>query len=973
MAEYTDPLPTDKDLPNTNAVIRQTDCQYTFGKENMTAILKFKGTVADVAKMAAGFREGYQVKLSDVTKYDGLGQAVTGITGPGKVVNSNCTTTTGCAVATIVISFPYDGYTAINISDPPKRTITTWNEKSTDYEFPLEIYAGEDKPNAGDFEAWKNEKNKNIQNYKEFKYVPEGQTEAVELDEKTKLLAQKWYAGIESVRRAYPEVIRVTNYINYQSGKDDQTDKTLFNKINEKPNLYYIDTTPSSVWSGKFKDFSWLKASYDINTEATEYEGVWNITVTESWLGLDPNDRGGWDTNLYGQSGQGGTRWQFASTTPKKAGGKDSSGNTETTTKRGRVNRTTFQNQTDLVEVDLANQFHAVDANSFSSTSTRSLRSTVVPALQTIRMPEVSFIGDDAFNGAANLQDIDLENQISYLGERVFKDCTSMEMAIVLPDIYDLPASTFEGCTSLNAWTGDDGLIIGGSVVTIGESCFKDCSSLEKVICQNAITSIGANAFDGDVKLASFSVPTDSTGSITLGDEAFKGCEKLADIEIPVGTITVGTDTFDGAFDDEVTVKAPKSFLTNLPNTSSYNYIYPAFVTSIANDEFKDDTRLKSVVFSDAITASGNNSFNGCTSLEKVVIGSGITTFGNYVFQGCSSLTDVTLGENQTQLGIRMFFNCTSLETLTLPETVTNIRNEVFRNCTSLTSLELPEGLTNLGNTAFQACTALKSVIMPENETGSLTLGDSVFTGCSALERVDLPVGTLTVGSTTFSNALASECWIKAPFNSNLVGSIPSGKLVNYIYPSFTTSIAANEWKDNTKLKSVALPDTITNIGHDAFRNTSITTFTVPPLITTLVYQMFYQCLTLESLDLNNVTEVGADICNGCSALDELLNADKLVTIGQRAFMGTAITEFTGGSNLATVGASAFKNCTALTEATFPAATTSMGATVFQGCTSLTEITMTGKEMATVQGMTNYPFGLTTGQVIHCSDGDITI
>jgi hypothetical protein len=56
-----------------------------------------------------------------------------------------------------------------------------------------------------------------------------------------------------------------------------------------------------------------------------------------------------------------------------------------------------------------------------------------------------------------------------------------------------------------------------------------------------------------------------------------------------------------------------------------------------------------------------------------------------------------------------------------------------------------------------------------------------------------------------------------------------------------------------------------------------------------------------------------------------------------------------------------------------PAAVTSIGADVFKYCSGLTAITMEETDMATVQAMTNYPFGLTTGQVIHCTDGDITI
>lgn len=786
----TTTFPADKTLPNTDSVIRQIDCQYSFGKERVSIILKFKGDATEVASLAASYREGTRVKVSDLTsKFTELSVLPSGsLEASGKVTQSNCTTTTGCATASIAVSVPYKSKMSLSFDEPDKRIIVTWAEKSTDYEFGLEVYAGEGGngcADAGDFEGWKNEKNKNIQNYKEFKYLPEGATEPVELKGKTLELAQKFYAGIESVRRAYPEVIRTTQYFNYKADEDN-VDNTLIQKIKEKPKLYYRDQTPNPVWQSKFANFDWLKASYDVNCEPTEYAKLWNMTITETWLGIDTVERGTWDDNLYGADG---TRWKFAvsgNQAQASADGNPVNGN-------GRVNPTTFQNQNNIKNLDLNNAYTAVDANSFKANPTRGLRSvsTGIPDLETITMPSVSFIGDDAFNGAANLKSINLTNNITYLGERVFQGCTSMTEAIIKPWIYDLPASTFEGCTSLDAPSGSP-LKIGGLVKTIGASAFKDCTSLTSVSCENAITSVGDNAFENDDALTSFTMGLNSTGSITIGDEAFKGCEKLADIELPVPTITLGTDTFDGAFDDEVTVKAPKSFLSNLPGTSSYTYIYPAFVDTMAQDEWRDDTRLLGAVVCDAITSIPVQAFRGCS------------------------------------------------------------------NCTSVT-----------------------------------------------------------------------------------------------------------------------LPDTTTSIGHDAFRNSGITSFTVPPLLTgTLNYQAFYQCTALETFDFNNITVVGNDCFSGASSLNELLNADKLTTIGQRAFMGTAITEFNGGSGLTTINASAFKNCTALATMLVPSSVTTIGATAFENTGSSEtppEFTMDGKDVATVQAMTNYPWGARTGTVFHCSDGDITI
>lgn len=984
-------FPTDKQLPNTDTIIRQTDCQYSFGKEAVNLTLKFLGDTKTAVGLAASYRQGTRVAVSDLTgKFTELNNVLpTGqLEAYGKITASTSTTKTGSAQANITVTVPYKAKISLSSGggdDPEKRIIVTWSEKSTDYEFPLEIYAGDGESasecNAGNLEAWKQEKNKNIQNYKEFKYSVEGESEPVALEGRTLELAQKIYEGIESVRRAYPEVIRTTQYLNYKAD-EDKVDNTLISQIQEKPKLYYRDQTPAPIWQSKFDNFDWLKASYDVNTEATEYQKLWNITVTETWIGCDIDEKGTWDDDLYGPDG---TRWKFASAQNQAQANVDGNpvqGN-------GRVNNTTFENQNNIKKLDLNNAYTAVDANSFKATPTRGLRSvsTGIPDLEEITMPSVSFIGDDAFNGAANLKSINLTNNITYLGQRVFQGCTAMTEAVIEPWIYDLPASTFEGCTSLDAPSGSP-LKIGGLVKTIGDSAFKDCTSLTSVSCENAITSVGDNAFENDEALTSFSIGLNSTGSITIGDEAFKGCEKLADIELPVPTITVGTDSFDGAFDDEVTVKAPKSFLSNLPNTSSYNYIYPAFVTSIAADDFKNDTRLKSVAMSDEVTFLGGASFYGCTSLQSATLSNSLTEIKSSTFQGCTSLTSINI-----------------------PEGVTSIAGYAFYGCTSFTEMDLPEALTTLGNSAFQSCTSLKSVIMPENETGSLTLGNDVFKGCSALERVDLPVGTLTVGTNTFSNALASECWIKAPFNSNLVGSIPSGKLVNYIYPSWTTSIASGEWQNNTTLKSAAIPDGVTSIGGNAFNGCSnldkfvcddatswcSKSFGAPWLVGTYwdLYEgsekvtsltlagapsarCFYRNKSLVSVTIpEGVTSSGSSSFEACQNLTTVTLPSTLTTIPQYSFHACpALTTINIPSGVTSIGQMALRNCTSLTTLTIPSATTTINANAFQymGPTgSSVEVTMEGKTTTDVQGMTNYPWGLRSGSTIHCTDADITI
>jgi len=62
---------------------------------------------------------------------------------------------------------------------------------------------------------------------------------------------------------------------------------------------------------------------------------------------------------------------------------------------------------------------------------------------------------------------------------------------------------------------------------------------------------------------------------------------------------------------------------------------------------------------------------------------------------------------------------------------------------------------------------------------------------------------------------------------------------------------------------------------------------------------------------------------------------------------------------------------------TIPDSVTSIGDYTFSDCSGLMSVTFEGKDKATVQGMSNYPFGLEcaneNGVTIHCTDGDIQV
>ena len=123
-----------------------------------------------------------------------------------------------------------------------------------------------------------------------------------------------------------------------------------------------------------------------------------------------------------------------------------------------------------------------------------------------------------------------------------------------------------------------------------------------------------------------------------------------------------------------------------------------------------------------------------------------------------------------------------------------------------------------------------------------------------------------------------------------------------------------------------------------------------------------------------NVTSIGSSAFFGCSGLTSATILEGMTSIGEYAFGGcSGLTSVMIPSSVTSIGSSAFDGCSILTSVTIPSSVTSIGDRAFFGCISLMSVTFSGKDMATVQGMANYSWDLDSGCVIHCTDGDIRI
>ena len=180
--------------------------------------------------------------------------------------------------------------------------------------------------------------------------------------------------------------------------------------------------------------------------------------------------------------------------------------------------------------------------------------------------------------------------------------------------------------------------------------------------------------------------------------------------------------------------------------------------------------------------------------------------------------------------------------------------------------------------------------------------------------------------------------------NGNIVVSAADKSIVNATIPSTingkTVKIVCG-FKNCKNLKTVTLPNTLTEIQSFAFQGCSaLTTINIPDSIKKIDYKAFDGCSSLKSINLKNVTEIYPYAFYGCESLSSVTLSNNLTIIDENAFSGcSSLKSITLPSGLKNIGQQVFRN-SGLTTITIPASVTEIYSGTFEGCNSLKTATV---------------------------------
>ena len=249
--------------------------------------------------------------------------------------------------------------------------------------------------------------------------------------------------------------------------------------------------------------------------------------------------------------------------------------------------------------------------------------------------------------------------------------------------------------------------------------------------------------------------------------------------------------------------------------------------------------------------------FNGRPSIKSLTIGENVKTIGSQAFSGCSGLTSVSIPNSVTSIGSSAFRGCERLSYISIPDPVNRLLEYTFSECSSLKEITLPGSMREIEDYTFSNCTSLErvNVINPIPPV----IESSTFADCPATATLYIPDGSKTlywlhpywgkfknianlnvsedfsVDNLTYHITSEEDATVEISA-ANLLSragndmiEVPSEVMAND--KTYRVTGIANNGFEGASIVSIFLPETISYIGLEAFKNCNLTDITCMALL----------------------------------------------------------------------------------------------------------------------------------------------
>ena len=346
------------------------------------------------------------------------------------------------------------------------------------------------------------------------------------------------------------------------------------------------------------------------------------------------------------------------------------------------------------------------------------------------------------------------------------------------------------------------------------------------------VTTIGANAFANNTTLEKVNIPN-TISSIEKG--AFTGCSKLINYINNVGYVGKWAVAFNGPINEKVEFEA-------------------GTVGIIDDFCFEYKTGIDEVIVPESTLYIGAHAFESAYPMNRVTIKNENVVIGYYAF------ADLSVKYADIPAHAVAYFKNQQLVTLKV-NSGDSIAGGEFPDGSQLKEIEFPETLKFIGADAFGKCNAITSVRIPNIEAWCNITFENVSAnplyyitsdgnfyvgkGYEALTKLVVPKTIKEIKDSAF-------CGYKKLQTVEFENGSACTRIGNYVF-HFCGG-----------LTSVELPNSITEIGANAFEQTSIPKIVIPDNVETIGFKAFFGCTQIADIVMSkNIQKIGSQAFGG--------------------------------------------------------------------------------------------------------------
>ena len=281
-----------------------------------------------------------------------------------------------------------------------------------------------------------------------------------------------------------------------------------------------------------------------------------------------------------------------------------------------------------------------------------------------------------------------------------------------------------------------------------------------------------------------------------------------------------------------------------------------------------------------------------------------LNTEGNTIIKSLNnSLTKTTIPNYIKTIGEDAFFGQSKLTSVTIPDSVTTIERRALMNTSALKNIEIPNSITSIGEDAFTD-SGLINLTIPGSV---IDIGIEAFSSCDVLQSVNISEGVKNIGARAFS--------------------------------------------DCSGLTTVIIPNSVTAIADDGFKNSG--SYSLKGATTFYVKSGSFAETWAKKAQVNYITDFTLDnnggVLNGAQTtlLTYIGNKEKYEVpssvniVDDMAFaFHPELKSVIIPQGVTSIGTYAFAMCQSLTDIVLPEGITSIGEGAFYNCTSLKHVTI---------------------------------